>query len=105
MKNEFMEFLKKFAVVGTAIGITSGSAVKSLVDSLSANLINPFVGLFLGQVNLNSLTYTLNNSVFKYGQFISDLISFLIIMLVVFLIIKFFVAKFFDENEMTKAQG
>lgn len=105
MKNEFLDFLKKFAVIGTAIGITAGSAVKSLVDSLSSNIISPLVGLFLGKVNLSDLTFNLNNSVFKYGQFISDLITFLVIMVIVFLLIKFFVAKFLGDADIAKASA
>lgn len=103
MHKEFINFIKKFAIIGTAIGLTTGSAVKSLVDSLSQNLINPFIGLFLSGTNLDSMEFVINNSHFKYGAFVGDVINFIIIMVVVFLIIKFVITKFFSENELSAA--
>ncbi|MCD6032702.1 MAG: large-conductive mechanosensitive channel, partial [Thermomicrobiales bacterium] len=49
----------------------------------------PIIGAIGGQPDFADLTFTINNSVFRYGAFFNALISFLIIALVVyFLIVK-----------------
>lgn len=102
MHKEFLDFLKKFAVIGTAIGILSGQAAKSLIDSLTTNLINPFIGLFLGKVDLSSLFFEIGEAKFKYGMFLTDMINFLVVMGLIFLIVKFFINKFLSEADTSK---
>lgn len=70
--------------VGVIIGATFTAIVKSLVD----NLINPLIGIFLGQVDFSNLVFKVGNATFKYGSFINSIINFLIIAFVVFLLVK-----------------
>ncbi|EEI18417.1 Large-conductance mechanosensitive channel [Lentilactobacillus hilgardii] len=58
------------------------------MTSLTTNLINPFIGLFLGQIDLSNLMIKVGGATFKYGAFINSVINFLIIAFVVFVIIK-----------------
>lgn len=98
---QFMEFLKKFAVVGTAIGIVSGGAVKTFVDALVANLIQPIVNTILGATNISAgaLAVKLSEGNYlKFGDTLVALINFLAIMAVVYLIVKFFVEKFMGDE-------
>jgi large conductance mechanosensitive channel len=91
---EFMDFLQTFGVVGLAIGFVIGVASSAVVNSLVKDLINPIVGLVLPTGNLSSLNATITSpvsgkpSVFLYGDFISQIIYFVIIALVVFLMYK-----------------
>ena len=66
------------------MGIAFGAVVKSLVD----NLITPIIGM-IGGVDFASETFTINGSVFRYGQFINDVIYFVLVAAAVF----FFVVK------------
>jgi large conductance mechanosensitive channel len=90
---EFVDFLQTFGVIGLAIGFVIGVASSAVVNSLVKDLINPLVGLFLGG-NLSSLNATITSpvsgkpSVFLYGDFISQIIYFIIIALVVFIMYK-----------------
>jgi len=90
---EFVDFLQTFGVIGLAIGFVIGVASSAVVNSLVKDLINPLVGLFLGG-NLSSLNSTITSpvsgkpSVFLYGDFISQIIYFIIIALVVFIMYK-----------------
>src|SRR5712664_2756249 len=87
---EFTDFLQTFGVIGFAIGVASSVVVNPLVK----DLINPIVGLVLPTGNLASLNATVtspvsrNPSVFLYGDFISQVIYFIIIALVVFVMYK-----------------
>jgi large conductance mechanosensitive channel len=91
---EFMDFLQTFGIVGLAIGFVIGVASSAVVNSLVKDLINPIVGLVLPTGNLSSLNATITSpvsgkpSVFLYGDFISQIIYFVIIALVVFIMYK-----------------
>ena len=91
---EFTDFLQTFGVIGLAIGFVIGVASSAVVNSLVKDLINPIVGLVLPTGNLASLNATVTSpvsgkpSVFLYGDFISQVIYFIIIALVVFLMYK-----------------
>lgn len=86
--NEFKEFVSKGSVVDMAVGVIVGGAFKDLTGSLVDNLINPLIGLFLGQVDLSSIVFTIGNANFKFGVFINAIIEFIMIMFVIFLIVK-----------------
>jgi large conductance mechanosensitive channel len=87
--NEFKAFIMRGNVIDLAVGFVIGAAFKTVVDSLVANVINPIVGLVF-QNDLGSLTWTMtDDTVLRYGQFISDIISFVLVAAAVF----FFIVK------------
>jgi large conductance mechanosensitive channel len=81
----FVNFVREQGVVGLAIGLVLGIALKSVVDSLVNNIFNPIVGLFTGGVDLSDKYLCVQKVAdacttrINYGQFISDIISFVII--------------------------
>jgi large-conductance mechanosensitive channel len=94
MYKEFLSFLKKFAVIGAAIGIVTGQAVTNFVNILVANTINPLLKSFLS--NPEAIC-----SLENYGACASNLISgtinFIVVLLFVFILVKFLLNKFVDE--------
>lgn len=107
MFTEFKEFISRGNVIDLAIGIIIGAAFSTLVNSIVTNLLMPPFGLLLGNVNFQDLFIVLKQGettlpagstlqmardvgavTWNYGQFITDLISFLLLALGVFLIIK-----------------
>lgn len=81
----FVDFIRDRGVAGFAIGFILGGAAQKLVQALMDDIINPLLGLVMG--NANSLTdYAVGG--FKIGDFISVFINFLILCLVVYLIFK-----------------
>ena len=85
---EFKEFIARGNVIDLAVGVIIGSAFTAIVTSLTDNLINPLIGLFLGKVDLSNLVFKVGNATFKYGLFINAIINFIIIAFVVFLMVK-----------------
>jgi len=86
---EFMEFLNKFSVIGLAIAFVIGQAASKLISAFVNDLITPLIGLLTPNVgDLNKVHFTVGNSVFSYGDLISNVINFLIIALIVFLAYK-----------------
>lgn len=82
--NDFKAFILRGNVVDLAVAVVIGAAFKSIVDALVADFITPLVAAIGGKQDFSSLDFTINSSVFAYGHFLNQTISFLIIAAVVF---------------------
>lgn len=96
---EFKDFIMKGNVVDLAIAVIIGGAFGAIVNSLIADVITP---LLLnpaldaaGVKDIAALTW----GAVKYGNFLSAIISFLVIALVLFMLIKGFNATKKKEVE------
>ena len=113
MLNEFKQFLIKGNMVDMAVGFIFGGAFATVVKSLVANVIMPPVGMLMGGVDFSQLFIALDGKDYatmevldkaaapaiKYGQFINDTISFLILGFVMFMGIKAYNKLKADEPE------
>jgi len=86
---EFRQFLLRGNVVDLAVAVVIGVVFGAVVSALVADLITPFIAAIFGEPDFSNLTFTINKSVFKYGDFINAAITFVIVAAVVF----FFVVK------------
>jgi len=89
MLRELRDFLFRGNIVELAVAFVMGIAFAAVVNSLVNNLIMPIVAMIIGKPDFSGLTFTINEAVFRYGAFITDLIQFLAIGAAVF----FFVVK------------
>lgn len=94
-RQEFIEFINRGSVVDLAVGVAVGGAFTTIVNSLVNDIVMPIVGLLAGGVDFTSLAIRIPNffgtgdeAVIAYGNFIQNVIQFLIIALVIFMIIK-----------------
>ena len=102
MLKEFKEFALKGNFFDMAVGIVIGVSFSTIVKSLVDDIIMPIVGFFSGGIdfkgkfiNLSSGEYATlaaakeaDAAVISYGNFISAIITFLIVAFVLFLIVK-----------------
>ncbi|KRM71275.1 large-conductance mechanosensitive channel protein MscL [Lacticaseibacillus brantae] len=88
MLKEFRDFIMRGNVVDLAVGVIIGGAFTGLVTSLTKNLINPLISIFIGQTDLSSWTFKILSARFTFGTFLNDVINFLITAFVVFLLVK-----------------
>ena len=86
MLKEFRNFLIRGNLVELAVALIMGIAFGAVVKSLVDNLITPIIGM-IGGVDFSSETFTINGSHFLYGQFINDVIYFVLIAAAVFFVI------------------
>jgi large conductance mechanosensitive channel len=87
---EFKDFLLRGNIVMLAVAFVIGVAFAAVVTAFVKDWITPVIGaIFGGSGPFGSLSFTLHNSVFFYGDFIDALISFVAIAAAVF----FFVVK------------
>jgi len=101
---EFREFIARGNVIDLAVGIIIGAAFGKIVTSLVEGIIMPPIGLALGRIDFASLFYVLDPTkgipaslaeakakgvpVIAWGQFINDIISFLIVAITVFVLVR-----------------
>ena len=102
MLKEFRDFIARGNVLELAIAVVIGAAFGRVVLSLVEGVIMPPIGLILGNVDFSNLFLDLSGErplslaeaelkglpVIKFGAFLNDVITFLIIALVIFLIVK-----------------
>ena len=86
---EFKDFLMKGNLIELAVAFVMGLAFAAVVNSLIANLVMPILAAIVGKPDFSSLTFTINDSVFRYGSFITDVVQFVAIAAAVF----FFIVK------------
>ena len=89
MLKDFKDFLFRGNIVELAVAFVMGLAFAAVVNSLVNNLVMPIVAMIIGKPDFSDLTFTINDAVFRYGAFITDVIQFLAIAAAVF----FFVVK------------
>jgi large conductance mechanosensitive channel len=86
---EFRDFLFRGNIVELAVAFVMGLAFAALVNSLVSNLLMPVIAMIIGKPDFSDLTFTINDAVYRYGAFITDVIQFVAIAAAVF----FFVVK------------
>ncbi len=89
MLKEFKEFLLRGNLVELAVALVIGLAFAALISSLVDDLIMPVVAMIIGKPDFSGLTFTINDAVFRYGAFITALITFIATAAAIF----FFVVK------------
>jgi large conductance mechanosensitive channel len=83
----FKKFLMRGNVVDLAVAVVMGAAFGAIVTALVNDIVMPLITAIFGKQNYDTLTFTVNHSVFKYGNFISAVISFVAIAAVVYFLI------------------
>ena len=99
MLKEFKEFALKGSLLDIAVGFGMGAAFKSVVTSFTAGIVSPLVGLLL-KSDLKDLKWIVREGVANaegvvegtvavlYGDFITNVMDFIIVAFVMFLIVK-----------------
>ena len=100
---EFKEFAMKGNVMDMAVGVIIGGAFGKIVTSLVSDVLMPVISLATGGIDFTNLFVNLSDdvkyktlaeaqeagaSVFAYGQFLQNILDFLIIAFCIFLMLK-----------------
>lgn len=103
--NEFKQFATRGNVIDMAVGVIIGGAFGKIITSVVNDLLMPLIGTVLGKVNFTDLYVQLAGepvadgtslaaareagvAVFAYGNFIQQVVDFLIIAFCIFMMIK-----------------
>ncbi len=108
MLKDFKKFVLRGNVVDLAVAVVIGAAFGAVVTSLVKDIFTPLISAITGKPDFSNLTFTINGSVFAYGDFLNALIAFLSIAVVVF----FFVVQpinklqtYANRNKVDKEPG
>jgi large conductance mechanosensitive channel len=101
MLKEFRNFLMQGNIVALAVAFVIGVAFAAVVNSLVNDLILRIIAMIIGKPDFSNLTFTINDAVFRYGAFITAVITFIAIAAAVF----FFVVKPMAMLEARRATG
>lgn len=114
---EFGEFINRGNVMELVIGVAVGGAFTTIVKSLVDDIIMPIASLIAGGVDFTKLAIDIPNvfgadttAHIAYGNFLQNVVNFLIIAFTVFVIVKFLNklnadTKAKEEAEKQKAEG
>jgi large conductance mechanosensitive channel len=113
MWNDFKAFIARGNVLDLAIGVILGASFGKIVTTFTEGLIMPIVGLATGGVDFKTKFYDLSGKLqpgatpeqidaamktgaplLRYGQLISDIISFILVAFVMFIIAKMAMSYF-----------
>jgi len=98
---EFKAFILRGNVLDMAVGVIVGGAFGKISSSLVSDVIMPMIGMLLGKVNFTDLKIVLQPAsvvdgteiaevAINYGNFIQQVVDFLIIAAAVFVMVKIF---------------
>jgi large conductance mechanosensitive channel len=86
---EFREFILRGNLVDLAVAVVIGTAFTAVITSLVEDLVTPLIAAVGGEPDFSALSFTINESQFRYGDFINAVLAFGIVAAVLF----FFVIK------------
>lgn len=98
MLKEFKKFIARGNVIDLAVGVIMGGAFGKIVTSLVSDIITPTIGIIMGGIDFTGLNLTIKDSVILYGNFIQNVIDFLIQAFCIFVMVKI-INKFFHKKE------
>ncbi|WP_350289621.1 large-conductance mechanosensitive channel protein MscL [uncultured Croceitalea sp.] len=99
MLKEFKEFAMKGNLVDIAVGFVMGAAFNKVVASFTGGIVSPLIGLLFDS-NFNDLKYIIKEGAMNdagekvgevavlYGEFLTNVIDFIIVAFVMFMVVK-----------------
>ena len=87
MFKEFRNFLMRGNIVDLAVAVVIGAAFGAVVTSLTDDLLMPIIGIFGGSPDFSANTFTINGSEFRWGNFLTTLIAFIIVAAAIFFLV------------------
>lgn len=104
--SEFKEFIAKGNVLDLAVGVVMGGAFGKIVTSVVSDILMPVIGMLIGGINFSGLNAKIGEATITYGNFIQNVIDFLIISIFIFIFVKFIerLTKFKKTEEEKKEE-
>lgn len=85
----FRDFVLRGNVIDLAVAIVVGTSFTALVNALVADWLTPLVGVIFGDLDgtFGELSFTIRQSVFKYGHFLNVLLSFILVCVTMYFLV------------------
>lgn len=89
--NEFKSFAMSGNMLDLALGFIIGTAFAKIIDSLAGNVLMQLVAAIFGKPDFTALYLTVHGAQIHYGQFLTDLVNFLLLAALLFAVVKFII--------------
>ncbi len=87
--NDYKQFISRGNIMDLAIAVIIGQAFGKIVSSFTNDIIMPFIGKLIGNINIAMLEVAVTEDlIIKYGSFLQAITDFLIISLFIFLMLR-----------------
>jgi large conductance mechanosensitive channel len=87
MLRDFKDFLFRGNLIELAVAVVIGLAFAAVGTALVEGLITPLIAAIFGQPDFSDLTFTINDSVFRYGDFLNALITFVLVAAAIYFLV------------------
>lgn len=88
MIKEFKKFIARGNVIDLAVGVIIGGAFGKIVTSIVNDVLMPLIGVIIGGIDFSGLSLKIGEAEIKYGNFIQNVIDFLIVAFCIFILVK-----------------
>ncbi len=88
MIKEFKKFIARGNVIDLAVGVIIGGAFGKIVTSIVNDILMPLIGVVIGGIDFTGLSFTIGEAKITYGNFIQNVIDFLIVAFCIFILVK-----------------
>jgi large conductance mechanosensitive channel len=101
----FKEFIMRGNVVDLAVAVVIGTAFGAVVTALVKDIITPIIAALVGKPDFSNLTFTINKSQFRYGDFINAALQFALIAAAIYFFVIVPIAKLGEMQARRRAAG
>jgi large conductance mechanosensitive channel len=84
---EFKRFLLRGNVIELAVAVVIGVAFGAVVNSLVKDILTPILAAIFGKPDFSNLSFTINDSTFRYGAFLNAVIAFVLVAAAIFFVV------------------
>jgi large conductance mechanosensitive channel len=85
--DEFKTFLLRGNVIDLAVAVVIGAAFTAVINSLVKDILTPIIAAIFGKPDFSGLTFTINDSVFRYGSFFNAVLTFVLVAAAIFFVV------------------
>lgn len=100
---EFKKFISQGNVINLAVGVIIGDAFGKIVTSIVDDILMPIIGVIIGGIDFTSLSIKVGEATITYGNFVQNVIDFLIVAICIFFFVKA-IDKMMKKSEEEKLQ-
>jgi large conductance mechanosensitive channel len=87
MWKDLKQFVLRGNMLDLAVAVVLAVAFTAVITALVADLITPLIAAIFGSHDFSALTFSVNDSVFRYGAFLNALIAFIVVAAAVFFLV------------------
>ncbi len=89
----FKAFITRGNIIDLAIAVIIGGAFGRIISSLVNDIIMPLITTLTGRANFTDLIWIVNGAEVRYGQFIQNIVEFLIIAFSIYFVVTLIIKR------------